>query len=180
MRLFGCNSLSTSPGHLWAKETSDHPPHTQDTRVGQSKDNHGTHYCLKRRDIRDFPGGPLVKTLHFQCRRGSFDPWSGNEDPTLSLGKSFWRVVVSYWYIAFRPHGSRVAKPLHLCTVPSVPSKQMTKAVILAGAACMLSLTTVSSPLKTPVIFFSYISHNFFLPVELSVGYILNCHNIPV
>lgn len=43
----------------------------------------------------------------------------------------------------------------------------------------MLSLTTVSSPLKTPVIFFSYISHNFFLPVELSIGYILNCHNIP-
>ena len=72
-----------------------------------------------------------------------------------------------------------MAKPLHLCTEPSVLSKQMTKVGILAGAAYMLSLTTVSSPLKTPVIFFSYISRNFFLPVELSIGYILNCHNIP-
>ena len=28
--------------------------------------------------IRDFPGSPVVKTLHF-CYRGSgFDPWLGN------------------------------------------------------------------------------------------------------
>ena len=26
----------------------------------------------------DFPGGPLGKTLSSQCRRPSFDPWSGN------------------------------------------------------------------------------------------------------
>ena len=27
----------------------------------------------------EFPGGPLVKTLHFPCRgRGGFDPWSRN------------------------------------------------------------------------------------------------------
>ena len=24
------------------------------------------------------PGGPVVKTLHFQCRGHGFDPWSGN------------------------------------------------------------------------------------------------------
>ena len=99
--------------------------------------------------------------------------------PHYHWGKVFWRVVVNYWCTDFKPHGSQVAKPLHLCTVPSVLSKQVTKAVILAEAACMLSLTTVSSPLKTPEIFFSYISHNFFLPVELSVGHILNCHSIP-
>lgn len=23
----------------------------------------------------------MVKTLHFQCRGGRFDPWSGNQDP---------------------------------------------------------------------------------------------------
>ena len=27
---------------------------------------------------RDFPGGPAVKTLCFQCRGYGFDPWSGN------------------------------------------------------------------------------------------------------
>ena len=26
----------------------------------------------------DFPGGPVVKTLCFQCRGHGFDPWSGN------------------------------------------------------------------------------------------------------
>ena len=27
---------------------------------------------------RDFPGGPVVKTLRFHCRGHGFDPWSGN------------------------------------------------------------------------------------------------------
>ena len=27
--------------------------------------------------LRDFPGGPVVKTLHFHCRGCGFDPWSG-------------------------------------------------------------------------------------------------------
>ena len=26
----------------------------------------------------DFPGGPVIKTLCFQCRGRRFDPWSGN------------------------------------------------------------------------------------------------------
>ena len=30
----------------------------------------------------DFPGGPVVKTPHFQCKGHRFDPWSGNQDPT--------------------------------------------------------------------------------------------------
>ena len=29
----------------------------------------------------NFPGGPVVKTLHFQCRGHRFDPWAGNIDP---------------------------------------------------------------------------------------------------
>ena len=32
--------------------------------------------------IVHFPGGPVVKTLHFHCRGHRFDPWSGNYDPT--------------------------------------------------------------------------------------------------
>ena len=27
---------------------------------------------------RDFPGGPVVKTLSFQCREHRFDPWLRN------------------------------------------------------------------------------------------------------
>ena len=26
----------------------------------------------------DFPGGPVVKTLHFECRGHRFDPWAEN------------------------------------------------------------------------------------------------------
>ena len=28
--------------------------------------------------LRDFPGGPVGKTLHSQCRGPEFDPWLGN------------------------------------------------------------------------------------------------------
>ena len=31
-----------------------------------------------------FPGGPVVKTLCFQCRGRGLDPWSGNYVPHLS------------------------------------------------------------------------------------------------
>ena len=27
---------------------------------------------------RDFPGGPVMKTLSFHCRAHEFNPWSGN------------------------------------------------------------------------------------------------------
>ena len=27
---------------------------------------------------KGLPGGPVVKTLHFQCRRHGFHPWLGN------------------------------------------------------------------------------------------------------
>ena len=30
----------------------------------------------------DFPGRPVIKTLHFQCRGHRFDPWVGYWDPT--------------------------------------------------------------------------------------------------
>ena len=37
----------------------------------------------RKREIRDevgqdFPGGPVVGTLHFQCRERGSDPWLGN------------------------------------------------------------------------------------------------------
>ena len=33
------------------------------------------------KSMRDFPGGPVVKTPCFQCRAPGFDPWSGNYIP---------------------------------------------------------------------------------------------------
>ena len=36
---------------------------------------------IKSNNIWDFPGGPVVKTLHFHCRGHRFDPWSGYQDP---------------------------------------------------------------------------------------------------
>ena len=32
----------------------------------------------KNASYQDFPGDPMVKTLHFQCKGHRFDPWSGN------------------------------------------------------------------------------------------------------
>ena len=37
---------------------------------------------IKNPLTRDFPGGLVVKTLHFQCRGCRFDSWSRNKDPT--------------------------------------------------------------------------------------------------
>ena len=31
--------------------------------------------------FRDFPGGPVTKTLRSQCRGPRFDPWLGNQIP---------------------------------------------------------------------------------------------------
>ena len=32
----------------------------------------------KESRVKNFPGGPVVKTPRFQCRGRGFDPWSGN------------------------------------------------------------------------------------------------------
>ena len=33
---------------------------------------------LYLRTVWDFPGHPVIKTLHFHCRERGFDPWLGN------------------------------------------------------------------------------------------------------
>ena len=33
---------------------------------------------VKRNSLRNFPGGPVVKTPCFHCRGQGFDPWSGD------------------------------------------------------------------------------------------------------
>ena len=37
---------------------------------------------VSRKIKRDLPGGPVVKTLSFQCKPYKLDPLSGNQDPT--------------------------------------------------------------------------------------------------
>jgi len=32
----------------------------------------------EKREMRDFPGGPVSKTLNSQCRGPGFDSWLGN------------------------------------------------------------------------------------------------------
>ena len=39
---------------------------------------------------RDFPGGPVVKTLSFQCRGHRFDPWSGNQESACHWPRLGW------------------------------------------------------------------------------------------
>ena len=41
-----------------------------------------------KKDYRDFPGGPVAKTLYSQCRGSGFDPWSGNEIPHVAIKSS--------------------------------------------------------------------------------------------
>ena len=33
--------------------------------------------AVKRNEVLDFPGGPVVKTPSFHCKGCRFDPWSG-------------------------------------------------------------------------------------------------------
>ena len=55
--------------------------------LAESPKDHGTEISKEKRakmrmlkiySLRDFPGGPVGKTLHSQCRVPRFDPWSGN------------------------------------------------------------------------------------------------------
>ena len=41
----------------------------------------------QERCSQDFPGDPVVKTLHSQCRGQGFDPWPGDQDPICQLIK---------------------------------------------------------------------------------------------
>ena len=44
------------------------------------------HFEAQKFSILRFPGGPVAKTPHSQCRRPQFDPWSGTRSPMLQLG----------------------------------------------------------------------------------------------
>ena len=59
-------------------------------------------YYVSKKTLRDFPGGPVAKTLSSQCKGPRFDPWSENQqrrqcNPTPVL-------------LPEKSHGSLVAK----------------------------------------------------------------------
>ena len=70
----------THPPHL-----SLHPPHSSPT-FAPGEINSPNHAFLtwlgffsrQETALREFPGGPVVRTQHFHCRGRGFDPRSGN------------------------------------------------------------------------------------------------------
>ena len=52
----------------------------------------------------DFPGGPVVNTLHFQCRGRGFDPWSENWEPASSAAQpKKKKILVNHYRVLHRP-----------------------------------------------------------------------------
>lgn len=69
------NSLCHFRNFLWTYNHFKIKSETNCVSKGKSK------WVLKKIS-RDFPGGPVVRIPHFQCRGCWFDPWSGNLDST--------------------------------------------------------------------------------------------------
>ena len=42
---------------------------------------------IKKSHGKDFPGGPMVKTLYFQCKGNEFNPWLGTKTPSSQVEK---------------------------------------------------------------------------------------------
>ena len=57
---------------------SDYVPNLTSVHVHDLGCKLNTIHRVKKSDLRDFPGGPVVKTPSFQCRGCGFGPWSGN------------------------------------------------------------------------------------------------------
>jgi len=50
----------------------------QPNHVTLARTRTGTGRVTVKTASRDFPGGPVAKTTHFQCRAPSFSSWAGN------------------------------------------------------------------------------------------------------
>ena len=54
------------------------PIHIMEGNLIYSKSTGLNVNLIQKHPCRDFPGGPLVKNPHSQCRGPRFNPWSGN------------------------------------------------------------------------------------------------------
>lgn len=52
-------------------------PNNWDSKGGEEK--RGQRVCLKKQQLRDFPGGPVVRTPRFQCKACGLAPGQGIE-----------------------------------------------------------------------------------------------------
>ena len=52
-----------------------------------AREGFGLRFNLFYEGSWDFPGGLVVKTLGFQCKRHQFNPQLGNQDPTCHVAK---------------------------------------------------------------------------------------------
>ena len=73
-----------------------------------------SHSRKQKKSERDFPGGPVVKTLCCQCREHRFNPWSENEDPTCcqkDWEKKEWKLPVhlgGWWNLSSKTELARI------------------------------------------------------------------------
>ena len=65
---------------------------------------------------RDFPGGPVVRTLYFHCREHRFSPWLTKRDPVCSAKKKsgIKYSQLGFWIVTLNPDGSMYSS-LRLC-----------------------------------------------------------------
>ena len=85
---------------------------------------------LKEREDQDFPGGPVVKTQHFQHRGHEFNPWSGKIPYALWPKKKkgnllpHWSVSLRILLMGEKGLGSQARLSLggsaHLATSPEI------------------------------------------------------------
>ena len=64
---------SSSQGVVPRPSASALPENLSDLSVSKTQT-----YSIKNPVVREFPGGPVVRTLRFHCRGPGFDPWSEN------------------------------------------------------------------------------------------------------
>ena len=69
---------SQNPSGHSCEGTSNKPEWHKRARIRERRVGHSPREQNLRKCPRNFPGGPMVKILSFQCRVYVFDPWSGN------------------------------------------------------------------------------------------------------
>ena len=91
--------------------------------------------------IRDFPGGPVVRTLHFPCRGHWFNPWFGisglrccttwsQKKDVLSICYRPWkkvRVPLSLFHICKETEWMREERVFRILTPPRIKNTRMMK-----------------------------------------------------
>ena len=74
----------------------------------------------------NFPGSPIVKNLHFQCRSASPIPRQGNKDPTRPMAqpkKNFFSFIFISWRLITLQYCMKLNKGHNLLSIYYVSNK---------------------------------------------------------